>query len=80
MSEVLEHPAVSRALRTGFGFARSAPPVCPCCGEDMGDRAYETEPGYFVCEECFTESVRDYLNTNPLEVAEALSVKSRYLL
>ena len=80
MAEALEHPAVSRALRTGFGFRRSPAPVCPCCGEEAGEWTYEIRPGYFVCEECFRESVRDYLRTNPLEMAEALSVRSRYML
>lgn len=58
----------------------SEPPVtCPQCGEDIGEYAYETEPNFYICEDCFREWAEDYLKTNPRECAAALDVPWYFL-
>lgn len=49
--------------------------LCENCGYDIGVVAYEID-GELVCEDCFASWVYDYLNTNPEEVARALSVRT----
>lgn len=51
--------------------------LCPACGYDIGDTAYEID-GDLVCEECFSSWVQDYLMTNPEDVAKALSVPTTW--
>lgn len=69
----LEHPAIT-ALELG-GYPEDVGRSCPDCGGDLfaGGAAYEIE-GRTVCEECFREWARDYLLSNPREVARALNV------
>lgn len=74
----LEHPAISRALRTGYGYLGIPPLTCSDCGEDIGDYAFNPDSDTFICQDCFIERVEDYLSTNPRDVAEALSVEWFY--
>ena len=79
---VLDHPAIRDAERTGYpGYSHplrtAVQRICPWCGEDIGDKSYSIENDQ-ICVECFDEWVRDYLHTNPDEVAAALSVPVTY--
>lgn len=72
-----DHPDIRAALRGGYpGYARQR--LCPRCGYDIGERSFGVE-GEYICLQCFTEWVTDYLNTNPEEIAEALFVPVSYL-
>ena len=73
---VLDHPSIRSAERTGYP-TRSRQRLCPWCGEDIGDKSFNIE-GDQVCADCFEEWVRDYLHTNPEEIAAALSVPVTY--
>lgn len=73
---VLDHPAIRSAERTGYPD-ESHQRLCPWCGEDIGDKSYGIENDQ-VCSDCFEEWVRDYLHTNPDQVAAALSVPVNY--
>lgn len=68
----LEHPAITRTLRTGYPH-----PVedtgCPECGGDMY-KFYEIE-NEAVCVDCFRAWLMDYAFTNPDEVAEQMNVR-----
>lgn len=73
---VLDHPSIRSAERTGYpGYSHQR--LCPWCGEDIGEKSYSIENDQ-ICAECFDEWVRDYLHTNPDEVAAALSVPVTY--
>ena len=73
---VLDHPVIRSAERTGYPDCTHQR-LCPWCGEDIGDKSYGIENDQ-VCSDCFEEWVRDYLHTNPDEVAAALSVPVTY--
>lgn len=73
---VLDHPSIRSAERTGY-LGCSHQRLCPWCGEDIGEKSYSIENDR-ICAECFDEWVRDYLHTNPDEVAAALSVPVTY--
>ena len=73
---VLDHPAIRYVERTGYPdeFHQR---LCPWCGEDIGDKSYGIENDR-ICAGCFEEWVRDYLHTNPEDIAAALSVPVTY--
>ena len=73
---VLDHPSIRSAERTGYP-TRSRQRLCPWCGEDIGDKTFCIENDQ-VCTDCFEEWVRDYLHTNPEDIAAALSVPVTY--
>ena len=73
---VLDHPAIRSAERTGYPD-ESNQRLCPWCGEDIGDKSYGIENDR-ICADCFEKWVRDYLHTNPDQVASALSVPVTY--
>ena len=73
---VLDHPSIRSAERTGYP-GESHQRLCPWCGEDIGDKSYSIENDQ-VCADCFEEWVRDYLHTNPEDIAAALSVPVTY--
>lgn len=73
---VLDHPSIRSAERTGY-TDETHQRLCPWCGEDIGDKSYSIENDQ-VCSDCFEEWVRDYLHTNPDQVAAALSVPVTY--
>lgn len=73
---VLDHPSIRSAERTGYP-GESHQRLCPWCGEDIGDKSYGIENDR-ICADCFEEWVRDYLHTNPDQVAAALSVPVTY--
>lgn len=68
-------PDIRETERSGYPYHRIK--LCPWCGEDIGDKSYSIENDQ-ICVECFDEWVRDYLHTNPDEVAAALSVPVTY--
>ena len=73
---VLDHPAIRAAERTGYPDCTHQR-LCPWCGEDIGEKSYGIENDQ-VCADCFEEWARDYLHTNPDQVASALSVPVTY--
>ena len=73
---VLDHPAIRAAERTGYPDEPHQR-LCPWCGEDIGEKSYSIENDR-ICADCFEEWVRDYLHTNPDQVAAALSVPVTY--
>ena len=73
---VLDHPAIRSAERTGYPDCTHQR-LCPWCGEDIGEKTYGIENDQ-ICADCFEEWVRDYLHTNPDQVAAALSVPVTY--
>ena len=77
MAPNLEHPAITNALRTGYGYDHTQE-ICPDCNNDIGDYTFEIDPDHFVCKECFKDWLLDYLSTNPEEVADAMSVPCKY--
>ena len=51
MMEQLEHPDITRCLRTGYPGVYITP-VCPVCGADCA-RFYKDQHGdIFACDEC----------------------------
>ena len=73
---VLDHPAIRSAERNGYPD-ESHQRLCPWCGEDIGEKSYGIENDR-ICADCFEEWVRDYLHTNPEDIAAALSVPVTY--
>ena len=73
---VLDHPSIRSAELTGYPEC-SHQRLCPWCGEDIGEKSYSIENDR-ICADCFEEWVRDYLHTNPDQVAAALSVPVTY--
>ena len=69
MAEFLEHPAIRKALASGFP---SALPHrvgrCDCCGEVIcdGDGCFCTDDGKLLHEDCLVEFVLDELGTDVL--------------
>lgn len=77
MREVhLEHPTIVQTLRTGYPAPVAQPHCCPGCEAEINPRddIYELD-GELYCRECFGDWVRDYLSSNPQEIAEMLNVK-----
>lgn len=69
-------PDIRAAERTGYPDYPKIK-LCPWCGEDAGDKTYNVEDDD-ICPECFAEWVKDYLSTNPDELAAALCVAVKY--
>lgn len=64
--EMLEHPAVTRAQRTGYGYDYETQPgseLCDFCQTEIeeGDHIYMCE-GSQVCSECYKEYAMDKLD------------------
>jgi len=78
MRQIPDHPEIRAVERCGYPPHQKPPAACPLCAGDLGERAYELE-GEYVCRDCFTGWVQDYLRTNPEDVARALFVQTRYL-
>lgn len=73
MERCLEHPAITRTLRTGYPYPLRDGSACAFCGEPIDGKTYEIDCGE-ACIPCFIEWVNDYLITNPDDVAKALNV------
>lgn len=72
----LEHPAISSLLRNGY--PTSDLPECPYCHGTQGDWVFVLDDSP-VCVDCFCDWVKDYVTTNPKEVATALAVTVHYV-
>lgn len=75
MYDRYQHPAVTRAEREGVPLPTH---TCVHCGEDIGEYVFTIDDAPH-CAECFADWVKDYLSTNPREVAAALDVPVRYM-
>ena len=72
----LEHPDITRALKTGYPDTPDFGRACPWCDGDIGDVAYEID-GEWVCVECFKEWVIDEMSVSPELIAHDLKVDTR---
>lgn len=74
-----DHPDIRSIERTGYpeGADRHYG-ECPFCHGEQGEWVFilDDEP---VCQDCFLDWVKDYVSTNPHEVATALAVEVRYV-
>ena len=75
MRQIDDAPDIREVLRAGYPPGTKC--VCPKCGEDIGDYIY-TADGGDMCGECFTEYMKDGLETNPQLFAEAFGISYRY--
>lgn len=75
MELINDSPDIRQILKTGYPSDGKC--VCPRCGEDIGDYIYTTNDGD-MCGECFTEYMKDGLETNPQLFAEAFGIAYRY--
>lgn len=50
----LEHPDITRALRTGYPHPERKPKIrCEECGAELdGEKVYEDEDHEYLCEDC----------------------------
>lgn len=82
MKPVKDHPVTASLLRSGCpDDSYSVHPEdseCPFCGGAQTNWVFELE-GEYVCRDCFCDWVKDYVTTNPKEVAVALAVKPMYV-
>lgn len=73
-----EHSAVALTLQTGYPTPENhTHKACDCSAElAPGEPIYEID-GELYCEECFKDWIKDYLATNPRELADMLCVDNR---
>lgn len=73
-----DHPIIVKLERDGELEPSEFVRACPECNADIGvgEWVYEIN-GVELCEQCFREWAWDYIETNPREVAEALTVGRR---
>jgi len=57
----LEHPAITRALRTGYGYGDWTQDICMNCGEPISDDDYDAAPigEGCLCGECWRERLEE---------------------
>lgn len=79
MYEIMEHPDVASAMRTGYpaGRIRSGTAQCSECGNavEAGDSEYGVlleYNGKMLCRVCFEEAVEDDLHRDPVAFAQSL--------
>lgn len=79
MSEDIEHPGVSSAMRTGYpaGWIRAGTALCSKCdgAVEAGDSEYGVlleYNGKMLCRACFEEAVEDDLHRDPVAFAQSL--------
>lgn len=49
----MEHPAITKAIRTGYHDDREWP-ICPVCGNECETIFRDTYGDIFACDECVT--------------------------
>lgn len=74
--DVLEHPDITYAIRTGYPMAVREPRMIRCayCNKELSgdDEAFDYD-GDFICESCFLEQLQNDLSAK--DIAEKLDFR-----
>ena len=49
---MLEHPEITKALRTGYPHGEPKWPICPVCGKECETIYMDRDGEIFACDEC----------------------------
>lgn len=71
----LEHPDITRTMRTGYPVEPDFGLDCAKCEGEILGRSFLID-GAKVCVECFREYIDDLMITNPEMVAEAMEIET----
>lgn len=77
MRRNLEHPAITRTLRTGYPREYSDPRLCECCGENPIDESCWEVDGLEVCTACMLAMARETVSEDESKAAELLGAVRR---
>lgn len=74
---ILEHPAITRALKTGYPEEGKPRIVCDTCGEPIDYEYYTTDDGWNLCSECLIGEALDWLKHEPEAAAKIMNAERR---
>lgn len=77
MTYNLEHPDISRALRTGYAKNYHDPRLCECCGENPIDEKFWELDGFELCDDCVINMAFTELKGDPKRAAELIGAIGR---
>lgn len=77
MAYNLEHPAITRALRTGYPENYHDPRLCECCGENPIDEVFWEIDGLELCENCMIDTALDEIRGDADRAAEFIGAVRR---